>query len=85
MGPAKVLPGVPLHFYVWWVVVLAVVGVGIGFIARYYLFLTAYAIEFDLRNIVYEHLRDVVPVLRPGPVGQLISRANSDIRSSRCT
>ena len=45
-------------------------GVVTGYISRLFLFQTAYEIEFDLRNIIYEHLtRDVVPVLRPGPVG----------------
>ena len=81
-GRPSVLPGVPLHFYVWWVVVLAVVGVGIGYVSRYYLFLTAYAIEFDLRNIIYEHLtRMSFPFYDRVQSGQLISRANSDIRS----
>jgi ATP-binding cassette, subfamily B, bacterial len=76
------LPGVPLSFYVWWIVALAVVGVIVGFISRYFLFLTAYAIEFDLRNIIYQHLiRMSFPFYDRVQSGQLISRANSDIRS----
>ncbi|MGH9030367.1 MAG: ABC transporter transmembrane domain-containing protein, partial [Acidimicrobiales bacterium] len=47
---------VPLNFYVWWVVGLAVVGLVAGYISRLFLFQTAYNIEFDLRNIIYEHL-----------------------------
>jgi ATP-binding cassette, subfamily B, bacterial len=74
--------GVPLSFYVWWIVALAVVGVIFGFISRYFLFLTAYAIEFDLRNIIYEHLIKMsFPFYDRVQSGQLISRANSDIRS----
>ena len=81
-GHTVVQRGVPLHFYVWWIIALAVVGAGIGFISRYYLFLTAYAIEFDLRNIIYEHLtRMSFPFYDRVQSGQLISRANSDIRS----
>ena len=43
---------------------------------------TAYEIEFDLRNIIYEHLtRMSFPFYDRVQSGQLISRANSDIRS----
>jgi ATP-binding cassette subfamily B protein len=74
--------GVPLHFYVWWVVGLAVAGVVAGYISRLYLFQTAYRIEFDLRNIIYEHLTKMsFPFYDRVQSGQLISRANSDIRS----
>ena len=73
---------VPLHFYVWWMVGLAVVGVGSGYVARLLLFETAYNIEFDLRNIIYEHLTTMsFPFYDRVQSGQLISRANSDIRS----
>ncbi len=42
----------------------------------------AYALEFDLRNIIYEHLtRMSFPFYDRVQSGQLISRANSDIRS----
>jgi ATP-binding cassette subfamily B protein len=75
-------PSVPLHFYVWWIVALAVVGVVSGYISRLYLFQTAYRIEFDLRNIIYEHLTKMsFPFYDRVQSGQLISRANSDIRS----
>jgi ATP-binding cassette subfamily B protein len=83
IGPALAhRPAVPLHFYVWWIVVLAVAGVVSGFISRLYLFQTAYRIEFDLRNIIYEHLTKMsFPFYDRVQSGQLISRANSDIRS----
>ncbi|HXQ44354.1 MAG TPA: ABC transporter ATP-binding protein [Acidimicrobiales bacterium] len=83
IGPALAhRPSVPLHFYVWWIVGLAVAGVVSGYVSRLYLFQTAYRIEFDLRNIIYEHLTKMsFPFYDRVQSGQLISRANSDIRS----
>ncbi len=53
-----------------------------GYISRTNLFKVAYAIEFDLRNILYEHFtRMSFPFYDRVQSGQLISRANSDIRS----
>src|SRR5208283_277056 len=53
-----------------------------GYISRTNLFETAYAIEFDLRNILYEHFTQMsFPFYDRVQTGQLISRANSDIRS----
>lgn len=73
---------VPIHFYVWWVVALGVIGSIAGYFSRVYLFKVAYNIEFDLRNIIYEHLtRMSFPFYDRVQSGQLISRANSDIRS----
>src|ERR1700722_1430507 len=73
---------VPLHYYVWWIAVLGLVGGVIGYVSRLFLFKTAYAIEFDLRNIIYEHLTNMsFPFYDRVQSGQLISRANSDIRS----
>ena len=73
---------VPLHVYVTWIVVLGLVGGVAGYISRTSLFHVAYDIEFDLRNIVYEHLtRMSFPFYDRVQSGQLISRANSDIRS----
>jgi ATP-binding cassette, subfamily B, bacterial len=73
---------VPLHHYVIWIVALAVGGGIVGYIARLFLFKTAYAIEFDFRNIIYEHLTNMsFPFYDRVQSGQLISRANSDIRS----
>jgi len=73
---------VPLHFYVWWVLGLGVAGGVAGYVSRRFLFQTAYRIEFDLRSIIYEHLsRLSFPFYDRVQSGQLISRANSDIRS----
>jgi ATP-binding cassette subfamily B protein len=73
---------VPLHHYVWWILVLGVVGGLTGYVSRLFLFKTAYAIEFDFRNILYEHLTNMsFPFYDRVQSGQLISRANSDIRS----
>jgi ATP-binding cassette subfamily B protein len=76
------VPTVPLHYYVYWVLALGVVGLIAGYFSRTYLFRVAYAIEFDLRNSIYEHLtRMSFPFYDRVQSGQLISRANSDIRS----
>jgi ATP-binding cassette subfamily B protein len=73
---------VPLDFYVWWVVGLGVGGAVAGYVSRLFLFKTAYGFEFDLRNIIYEHLTKMsFPFYDRVQSGQLISRANSDIRS----
>ena len=53
-----------------------------GLVSRYYMFRTAYDIEFDLRNLIYEHLTTLsFGFYDRVQSGQLISRANSDIRS----
>jgi ATP-binding cassette subfamily B protein len=73
---------VPLSHYVWIIVGLGVVGGVMGYIARLFLFETAYDIEYDLRNIIYEHLTKMsFSFYDRVQSGQLISRANSDIRS----
>ena len=73
---------VPLSYYVWWIVGLAVAGGIAGYISRLFLFETAYNIEYDLRNIIYEHLTKMSFAFYDRvQSGQLISRANSDIRS----
>ncbi len=72
----------PLHGYVELIGVLAVATGVFGYISRTNLFKVAYAIEFDLRNIIYEHFtRMSFPFYDRVQSGQLISRANSDIRS----
>jgi ATP-binding cassette subfamily B protein len=73
---------VPLSHYVELTLVLAA-GAGIaGYVARLCLLRTAYAMEFDLRNIIYAHLtRMSFGFYDRVQSGQLISRANSDIRS----
>lgn len=73
---------VPLSYYVWWIVGLGVASGITGYIARLFLFETAYDIEYDLRNIIYEHLTKMSFAFYDRvQSGQLISRANSDIRS----
>jgi ATP-binding cassette, subfamily B, bacterial len=73
---------VVLRYYVWWILALALVSGITGYISRLFLYKTAYRIEFDLRNTIYEHLtRMSFSFYDRVQSGQLISRANSDIRS----
>jgi ATP-binding cassette, subfamily B, bacterial len=73
---------VPLDTYVWWIVGLGIASGITGYVARLFLFETAYDIEYDLRNIIYEHLTKMsFGFYDRVQSGQLISRANSDIRS----
>ncbi|MGH2871956.1 MAG: ABC transporter ATP-binding protein, partial [Solirubrobacteraceae bacterium] len=73
---------VPLSHYVTLVLILAVCAGISAYISRLFLLRTAYGIEFDLRNIIYEHLtRMSFGFYDRVQSGQLISRANSDIRS----
>ena len=73
---------VPLSHYVWLIVGIGLVGGVAGYISRLFLFETAYDIEYDLRNIIYEHLTKMsFSFYDRVQSGQLISRANSDIRS----
>jgi ATP-binding cassette subfamily B protein len=63
-------------------VVLAVLAGATGIVSRYFMYRTAYDIEFDLRNLIYEHLSTLsFGFYDRVQSGQLISRANSDIRS----
>ncbi|MGA7836233.1 MAG: ABC transporter ATP-binding protein [Acidimicrobiales bacterium] len=53
-----------------------------GIISRQYLYYTAYSVEADLRSLIYEHLTWLsFSFYDRVQSGQLISRANSDIRS----
>jgi ATP-binding cassette subfamily B protein len=74
--------GADLTPYVLGIVGLAVLRGLASFTSRYLLFTTAYGIEYDFRTILYEHLAGM-PFSFYDRVqsGQLISRANSDIRS----
>lgn len=69
------------------VFVLAIAALGVvrgaaGFLSRFWLFRVAYAIENDLRVTLYEHLtRMSFSFYDRVQSGQLISRANSDIRT----
>ncbi len=71
-----------LSHYIWIMLILAVAAGIAGYVSRYFLMRTAYEIEFDLRNIIYMHLTKMsFPFYDRVQSGQLISRANSDIRS----
>jgi ATP-binding cassette, subfamily B, bacterial len=73
---------VPLSHYVAVVAALAIAAGISAFASRLLLLRTAYALEFDLRNIIYAHLtRMSFGFYDRVQSGQLISRANSDIRS----
>jgi ATP-binding cassette subfamily B protein len=73
---------VPLSHYTWLVFGLAVAAGISAYVSRLFLMRTAYAIEFDLRNMLYVHLtRMEFGFYDRVQTGQLISRANSDIRS----
>jgi ATP-binding cassette subfamily B protein len=73
---------VPLSHYVTQVVVLAFAAAIAAYVSRLFLLRTAYAMEFDLRNIIYDQLtRMSFAFYDRVQSGQLISRANSDIRS----
>lgn len=62
--------------------VLGLVRSVLTFLYRYGLYKVAYKIEFDLRSIMFEHLsRMSFSFYDKQQTGQLISRANSDIRS----
>jgi ATP-binding cassette subfamily B protein len=73
---------VPLSHYVTLVFELAIAAGISAYVSRLFLMRTAYAVEFDLRNILYTHLtRMSFSFYDRVQSGQLISRANSDIRS----
>jgi ATP-binding cassette subfamily B protein len=64
------------------IVLLAIGRMVTGFVSRRYLLQTAYDIEYDLRTTVYEHLtRLPFSFYDRSHTGQLVSRANSDVRS----
>ena len=74
--------GQSLEYFVTIIVVLAAIRFVLTYLSRNYLLKTAYRIEYDLRNIMYEHLsRMSFSFYDRVQSGQLISRANSDIRS----
>jgi ATP-binding cassette subfamily B protein len=74
--------GASISHYTWIVFWFALASGIAGYISRLFLMRTAYAMEFDLRNIIYNHLtRMSFSFYDRVQSGQLISRANSDIRS----
>ena len=79
---AVLLHRVPLGHYVRLALLLAVLAGLCAYVSRLFLMRTAYQLEYDLRNIIYEHLtRMSFSFYDRVQSGQLISRANSDIRS----
>jgi ATP-binding cassette, subfamily B, bacterial len=73
---------VPLSHYVRISLALGVAAALAAYVSRLFLMRTAYSIEFDLRNLIYTHLtRLSFGFYDRVQSGQLISRANSDIRS----
>ncbi len=68
--------------YVWALFGLAVARFGFGFAYRFGLFRSALRIENDLRNLMYERLTELsFDFWDRTQSGQVISRANTDIRS----
>jgi ATP-binding cassette subfamily B protein len=74
--------GAPLEQFVGVLVVLALLRFAANYSSRLLLLRTAYRIEYDFRNILYEHFtRMTFSFYDRVQSGQLISRANSDIRA----
>ncbi|HUY07603.1 MAG TPA: ABC transporter ATP-binding protein [Acidimicrobiales bacterium] len=73
--------GILSHFAVMLVILIAVREIS-NYTGRRMLLMTAYEFEYDLRNVVYEHYMGLsFPFYDSVQIGQLISRANSDVRS----
>ncbi len=71
-----------LHTDVIQILVVGVLAGVTGLVSRQFLFRTAYNVEADLRSLIYEHLTWLsFSFYDRVQSGQLISRANSDIRS----
>jgi ATP-binding cassette subfamily B protein len=73
---------VSLSHFVWEIALLAAASGLTGYAARQYLMRVAYGLEADLRDLMYAHLsRMSARFFDRHQSGQLISRANSDIRA----
>jgi len=71
-----------LSSYAVLIIVAIVIREVANYIGRRTLLTTAYRFEFDLRHLVYEHYMSLsFPFYDRVSVGQLISRANSDVRA----
>ena len=71
-----------LHTDVVHILIVGVIAGITGIISRQYVYHTAYNVEADLRTLIYEHLTWLSFTFYDRvQSGQLISRANSDIRS----
>ena len=74
--------GHSLNHDVAWIVGIGIITGITGVISRNYVFTTAYNVEADLRSLIYEHMTWLsFSFYDRVQSGQLISRANSDIRS----
>jgi ATP-binding cassette, subfamily B, bacterial len=75
-------PADPISRFVLLLLGIAVLRFGIGFVYRYNLQRMSFAIEYDLRNLMYRKFSTLsFSYFDRMQSGQLISRANSDIRS----
>ena len=71
-----------LMFYIWILVGLAGTRATVVYLYRYLLFKMAYTIEFDLRALIFNHISWLsLSFFDRVQGGQVISRANSDIRA----
>ncbi len=71
-----------LHSDVISILIVGLLAGAAGIISRQYLYFTAYNVEADLRSLIYEHMTWLsFSFYDRVQSGQLISRANSDIRS----
>ena len=71
-----------LHGAVIEILIIGLIAGAAGMASRYYLQRTAYEVEADLRSLIYQHLTWLsFSFFDRVQSGQLISRANSDIRS----
>ena len=68
--------------YVWGLLVMAICAFALRFTYRFLLFKTAYRIETQLRSLIFKHLTKLsFSFFDRIASGEVISRANSDIRS----
>ena len=77
-----VTTSIPLSHYVTEIIWIALAAGIVGYFSRWLLFRTAYDFEFDIRNLLFEHMSLLsFSFYDQAQTGQLISRANADIRS----
>jgi ATP-binding cassette subfamily B protein len=82
IGASAAVSHTSLMHYAVTISVLIVVREISNYVGRRYLLTTAYSFEYDLRNILYAHYMALsFPFYDRAQIGQLISRANSDVRA----
>ncbi|MGI9120249.1 MAG: ABC transporter ATP-binding protein [Acidimicrobiales bacterium] len=80
--PVHPIPTATLAPFVWGLLGLGTLRAALGYVSRAGLATVAYRIEFELRSLLYEHLtRLSFSFYDRVQTGQLVSRANSDVRS----